>query len=743
MTRAAVVYTIFGVLHFVGVFLLPQAGVDPWVRTWGFHHLSYLSLPTVLIAYMLFTVSLTQPFQNRIVHGITKPVIAKDGAFCLIVTLLLAVALGLLRQKYPFLGDGHVRSSELDNELVHSNGKAYIWLIMFVSRTFDLTGVESFAIVSLFFGIPFIYLSLMIGRDISKDRLSRVSVSVLLVSSGILQLYAGYVEVYPPLPVLILLFVWLGLKAKNSPLHRHAAILLGLGGLMIHPLGSITILPALFLMWRYDVQHRPGTIRFIFLGVLGAGVVVALTEGAIEKIVSVLLPVLPTDDKPYGMITFQNLSERLNGVILAAPALLPILILTGFRVIDTGRLYVLILAGSGLAGLFAFDFVLGSLDWDLMSLMSFPLTIMVALAIPVLPKQTRSSIAIPACVIGLLNTVPWIWINATDASIRRLEDITMGEQTSYFESHNTAVRVALAFRKEEMPQEAISVLKRAAQKDPTNLDLQYNLAAIASENYDFETTIPAARAVLRREPWHLEAYKLLRGGLIKLQKKDEIDTLLAQHSENLIRRGQQAFKNGALSKAGLTYSSAAFMDLQNPGTLIRSEGAEKLLVAAFRELTHHNLPVTFDRLPEQMRSLARRAYRTGDREAAVRYWNAGMRMGLRDESIHQNHGVALIELGRVVEGLNSWRKGIEKNPKSTELRHILGVTLAENGIHEEASRLLKEAINLEPTETRHYLQYGALLVAQNRHREAIGLYKDGLKKIPNDPDLQQSLKTLR
>ena len=105
--------------------------------------------------------------------------------------------------------------------------------------------------------------------------------------------------------------------------------------------------------------------------------------------------------------------------------------------------------------------------------------------------------------------------------------------------------------------------------------------------------------------------------------------------------------------------------------------------------------------------------------------------------------MALIELGRVVEGLNSWRKGIEKNPKSTELRHILGVTLAENGIHEEAGRLLKEAINLEPTETRHYLQYGALLVAQNRHREAIGLYRDGLNKIPNDPDLQQSLKTLR
>ena len=742
MTSAAVVYTIFGVLHFVVVFLLPQAGVDPWVRTWGFHHLSYLSLPTVLIAYILFTVSLTQSFQNRIVSGITKPVIVKDGTFCLVVTLLLVVVLGLLRQKYPFLGDGHVRASELDNGHVHSNGKAYIWLIAFVSRSFELTSAESFAIVSLFSGLPFIYLSLIIGRDISTDRISRVAVSTLLVSSGILQLYAGYVEVYPPLPVLILLFVWLGLKAKNSPLHRHAATLVGLGSLMIHPLGSITILPALFLVWRYDVQHRPTTIRFVFLGVLGAGVAVALTEGAIEKIVSVLLPLLPTEDTPYGMITFQNLSERLNGVILTAPALLPILILTRFQVIGTSRLYVLILAGSSLAGLFAFDFVLGNLDWDLMSLMSFPLTIMVALAIPDLPEKKRSSIAIPACVISLLNTVPWIWINATDASIHRLEDVTIGEQTSYFESHSTAVRVALALRNEEMPQEAISVLKRAVEKDPDDLASQYNLAAIASENSDFETTIQAAQAVLRKEPWNLYAYKLLRNGLVKLGHENEVNSLLALQSKNLIQRGQHAVNNGAFWTAVLSYSSAAFMDLQNPGSLIRSERAENLLVVAFRELANRNLPVTLDRLPEQMRSLARRAYRTGDKGAAVRYWKTGMRMGLRDESIHQNHGVALIEIGRVEEGLDSWRKGIENNPKSTELRHILGVTLGENGYHEEAGRLLKEAIDLEPTETRHYLQYGALLVAQNRRREAIGLYRDGLNKIPNQPDLRRSLMEL-
>jgi tetratricopeptide (TPR) repeat protein len=432
----------------------------------------------------------------------------------------------------------------------------------------------------------------------------------------------------------------------------------------------------------------------------------------------------------------------MNGVALAAPASFPLIILM-HRQLLRSHLILVILSAAGIAGLLAFDFILGSLDWDLMSLMSFPLVILFAASAARLRADMRPDILIPACVICVLNTLPWIVINNTDASIRRLEDITLTEPANYFESHSRAVRVAVALRKEGFSRAAVDVLDRASALNPDDTVAQINRASIAREIDDFETTAQAAREVLRTEPWNIYAYRLLRGSLEKLGHHNELGILVKTHSERLVLRGKDAFEVGELTIAGMAYSGAAFMDLQNPGSLIRSSGAGKLLVEAFREAAGGTYPITFDKLPRQMRTLARRAYNASDKEAAVSYWATAKRMGLSDELIHRNQGVALIELGRSAEGLDTWRAGIRLNPGSVELRYILGTTLREKGEVDEAKRMLHEAIALEPTSARHYLQMGLLLQATDRKGEAIQLYKDALVKTPNNKDLEAALDAIQ
>ena len=163
MNRTSLIYITFACLHGVGVFVVPQLiSVDGSAsflrRNWGYHFLTYFPIPVVGLAYVLFIASLTPAIQSLFVSTLSRISVAVKGkrkslVYLAISTLALAVLWGL-RQKYPFLGDGYVRSSELDRGIVHGSAGLFIRLLLQTSTTFDLSGIETYRIVSTLLGVP-------------------------------------------------------------------------------------------------------------------------------------------------------------------------------------------------------------------------------------------------------------------------------------------------------------------------------------------------------------------------------------------------------------------------------------------------------------------------------------------------------------------------------------------------------------------------------------------------------------
>jgi ABC-type spermidine/putrescine transport system permease subunit I len=135
-------------------------------------------------------------------------------------------------------------------------------------------------------------------------------------------------------------------------------------------------------------------------------------------------------------------------------------------------------ASIGILSVFAFDFVLGSQDWDVMALLTFPVCVLCAHTVSKLREDLLASVSVPTAVVCLLSTLPWIITNNTDASIDRLENIVIDEPPSCFLTHNRGIRIALALLAEDHRQEAIDVLEREASRSPGNAQVLYNLATI-------------------------------------------------------------------------------------------------------------------------------------------------------------------------------------------------------------------------------------------------------------------------
>ena len=124
-------------------------------------------MPLIGIAYALFAASLIPALEIRFVTTVSRVSKAamdwRRSVVYLTISLLALMVFWAMQQKYPFLGDGYVRSSELDQGIVHGSGRIYIRLLLTVSTTFDLSGRDTYRIVSTLLGVPFIFLALCVA----------------------------------------------------------------------------------------------------------------------------------------------------------------------------------------------------------------------------------------------------------------------------------------------------------------------------------------------------------------------------------------------------------------------------------------------------------------------------------------------------------------------------------------------------------------------------------------------------
>ena len=335
VNRISFIYLLFGGLHAFGIFVLPNvidddASVSFLQRNWGFHFLAYFPLPVAGLAYAIFAASLIHRVQDRVVATLIKihtrtSRFRKHTVYCLISTAALIV-FWLLQQKYMILGDGHVRSAELDLGIVHASAANYVHVLMGVTSTFGLTGRETIKVASIVQGFPFVFLALLVSHEIGTTVLTRVISALIIICSGVVQFYVGYVEIYAPIPILTLLAVWFGLKGVNRAAFRYYAFAISAAAALTHPVGAMLVPPSLYLIWFHDIRGKGALVTGLCGALLAAGILCGVLLGLADEVLSAALPVLPDQQNVYAMLTVVNVWERLNGLILGCSACPPAIV---------------------------------------------------------------------------------------------------------------------------------------------------------------------------------------------------------------------------------------------------------------------------------------------------------------------------------------------------------------------------------------------------------------------------------
>ena len=139
--------------------------------------------------------------------------------------------------------------------------------------------------------------------------------------------------------------------------------------------------------------------------------------------------------------------------------------------------------------------------------------------------------------------------------------------------------------------------------------------------------------------------------------------------------------------------------------------------------------------PEACASLGSLEARLGNRAAARRAYEEGLRLGPWMPGLWVNLADLEREEGNDAEGERVLRRGLEAAAAKADLHHALGLNLARQKRVDEALRELQSAMELEPARTRFAYVYGVALLSSDRSREALAVFERALAQRPGDREL--------
>ena len=349
-------------------------------------------------------------------------------------------------------------------------------------------------VFSVFWGGLYVVLVCLWAKRICKRQEEKVLCAVLMIFIGPIQYFFGYIETYAPLPVFILGFLLSGIIAlRNNKPPVWASIWVAAGVLM-HIL-LVFLFPAVLFLW-WDYFSRRFSIfrdrRVVCLSAVVGGVFVYFFG---RQYAHVLLPLYPSPEYGYGILSGWHVWEWINVQVLSAPLGWPLLFLfvfAGHRVFSRELGFLGASALGALGSLFVIDPVLGSRDWDILCLSGIPLMGFATYMIynGGLNKPLRNYASVFSCACAVLLIIPWVHINHTDRSIARVIKILDGDPGSYYLTHPVEMTLAMYFRKAKLDSLAMTYFEKARSKQPLDPKGPFNIGGMHFSKGDIDKSIP-------------------------------------------------------------------------------------------------------------------------------------------------------------------------------------------------------------------------------------------------------------
>ncbi len=680
ISRPAIIVAVFLGLHLLPLLWRPDA-------LWGVDFLVYLPAP-VQVAFVLLSILLFIPgFRRQVRACVRRLPLAIWGrrrriwitrVLILLIALAAFVALSSARH---FLGDGYLLLRKLGADTFQDQSRApltfaFIRELHHAGRAFWETPENTYRIYSYASGVFYVLLSFPVASALGRNRLEMSVVLAVLLTTGYMQLFFGYVENFALYMPGLLLYLLLGLQTQKSGRHLYApAIVLGLL-LALHQAFAVfgpSLLVLAYSTWRKRQQtvstskNTAATVAALCCVPVSTAVLLGLSgigfEGYLVRMGGRnFLPLFaePGLHSEYRVFSLAHLLDFSNQQLLAAPVACMACVLLRKRDLRH-QPFLFIAAVFPLFFTFLARPEIGVFrDWDIFSLPALPLTLWVATALMarIHAREPLFHSGFILCGSAAFHTLFWIGLNAsTGAAEARF--VHLAARLTGVSAVNSWLTLGEFHRRQDNIPVAVQAYERSIDADPTNPNRWLTVGNICRE--------------IGRSASAVEYY----------QKAVEIQSNLPVPYMNL---------------------GAAYSDIGEFGKAIEYT-RKAIALKPDLATAHANLGAIFRK--------------TGQLDEAVEHLEKASELQPREAETHSNLGAAYNDAGQYANAIRALTKAVALRTDDAIAYGNLGAVYAKMGQFNYAIQYLERAVEFRPDYSRAHKNLGLVYKTQGRYQEAI------------------------
>jgi len=448
--RASV--AVAGSIASLGILIL-WSSQYPSAWNWGFHYFAFYDWPFKLVVFAAMVLLMMPAVQDSILksmerarHAVTARGVPARVALGLLLFGGLLGIFSLFRERTFFLGDGFLNLRVLQDD----QNAALNTLSIF--RREPLTGVfyvqlrrvcaafgssnpaeDAYRWLSMISGIGCVLIAWVISRNCSPHRVERFLTTLLIVGSGVSQLFFGYIENYAPTCFALLLFIAIALAYAGGRVSIVWPVF-AFGAMLAFNLGTVAFVPVALLL-MYESSRRKELLLGIFSVAVSACLFVLLLyfSGSLPIIVHAemnyagqhFLPWTAQIDgiQAYGVTDSHHVVDIANLFLLCQASTIVLLIIAfrqvplkqSFQDRRTRLLGLVTLCGAVFIGLVNPELGM-SRDWDALA----PFTLGVPVTACLLWGEATKDIVrrrrglVATTIVSLILTGTWVGVNASE-----------------------------------------------------------------------------------------------------------------------------------------------------------------------------------------------------------------------------------------------------------------------------------------------------------------------------------------
>jgi tetratricopeptide (TPR) repeat protein len=526
--------------------------VAPLSWNWGFHHFGFLHIVFIVIGLLLMTSSLVPSIQQKIIHQLEKVIqrfneLSKfqKRSILSISSFLFASICWFARENIYLLGDGYLMlrilptlQSASDQYFAYNEPLPFfvVWKLWQLIHIFNssITPEIPFIIISILSGLMSAFIFWSISKAVSSNSIDRLLTFFFFFATGGTQLFFGYVENYPLVYVIMLLFLWSSILYIQNKINLIVPSVI-YGFLFVSHFGTLIFAPTLIILYYHSFKayQKKEVLASFGTIIITTAVLLWLCGYSFKTFTDHLLQnsnrfIQIISDDGYRLFSWGHLINLINIQVLISPFALIIIIISLFTLSkqifkeDGTILFLVISAASGIIFTAIFNFRIGmSRDWDLIAPFMLGIVISAGYAWNKIQfeQAAKRKLFIMMIVVSIIHTVSLISVNANEKmSLKRFEALSDSRLWSKESMLSGYEELAIYYRGLMDGESSIKYYKKYIQLDSSNTRILQSIAHVYFLMNNREEEIKFLEKAVTEGTNNWDLFQKLGGANYKLQR---------------------------------------------------------------------------------------------------------------------------------------------------------------------------------------------------------------------------------